>query len=94
MFIVFLRFAENKQLASEYMAEHNAWLKKGFEDGVFLLAGSIKSGKGGSIIAHGTSAEELDKRVALDPFVEQRVVDAEIIEIAPTKVDDRLAFLA
>ncbi|MCC2605798.1 YciI family protein [Planctobacterium marinum] len=94
MFIVFLTFSENKAQAGELMAAHNAWLQQGFDDGVFLLAGSIKPGKGGSIIAHNTAVDKLQHRIAQDPFVEQRVVTAEIHEIAPSKIDSRLAFLA
>lgn len=93
MFIVLLRFADNKASASDYMAEHNAWIKQGFDDGIFLLVGSIESGHGGSIIAHHISLNELKKRVDADPFVENGVVSAEILEISPKKVDERLSFL-
>ncbi len=31
MFIVLLRFAENKSLAPEYMVRHNDWIKQGME---------------------------------------------------------------
>lgn len=93
MFIVLLKFAENKSRAGEFMDAHNAWIKQGFDEGVFLLVGSIESGQGGSVVAHNASLEQLTQRVDADPFVVQRVVAAEIIEISPKKVDERLAFL-
>ncbi|MGW0201227.1 hypothetical protein [Nonomuraea sp. NPDC003201] len=48
---------------------------------------------GGAVLAHGTSLEELEKRVENDPFVAENVVTAEIIEIAPGMADERLSFL-
>lgn len=93
MFIVQLKFADNKARASEFMAGHNAWLKQGFDDGVFLLAGSLQAGQGGGILAHGVSRDALDKRIKADPFVVEQVVTADIVELAPAKADPRLAFL-
>ena len=93
MFIVLLKFSENKQQASEYMEGHNEWIKRGFDDGVFLLAGSLQPGLGGGIMAHNTSLIDLQTRVNDDPFVAQNVVSAEILEITPAKSDERLQFL-
>lgn len=93
MFIVLLTFSDNKGKAGEFMDGHNTWLKRGFEDGVFLLAGSLQPNAGGGIVAHGLSHDDLQNRVNEDPFVEQGVVRAEILEIAPVKADPRLEFL-
>jgi uncharacterized protein YciI len=93
MFIVLLRFSTNKGEASRFMADHNAWIRRGFDEGVFLLAGGIKPGLGGAILAHGASLADLQERIANDPFVAHDVVAAEIIEVAPAKADDRLGFL-
>ena len=93
MFVVLLKFSENKRKAPELMDGHNAWLKRGFDDGVFLLAGSLQPGLGGAIVAHGTSLEDLRGRVDEDPFVADNVVRAEILEIAAAKADRRLQFL-
>ena len=41
MFMVLLKFSENKAQASQFMEAHNAWIKQGFDDGVFLLVGSL-----------------------------------------------------
>ncbi len=93
MFVVTLRFADNKGRAGQLMDGHNAWIKRGFEDGVFLLVGSLKPNQGGGIVAHNTSLAELEQRVGEDPFVAEKVVSAKILEIAPAWTDDRLAFL-
>ena len=41
MFIVLLRFSDNKGRASQFMEGHKEWIKRGFDDGVFLLVGSF-----------------------------------------------------
>lgn len=93
MFVVLLKFSENKSKASEFMDGHNQWIKRGFDDGIFLLVGSLQPGLGGSVIAHNISASELQTRVNEDPFVVEDIVQAEILEIEPKKVDQRLQFL-
>jgi len=93
MHIVLLKFAGNKDQAPHHMDEHNAWLKRGFDDGVFVLAGTLQPRRGGAIISIGCTLEELQARVADDPFVAAKVVEAEIVEVSPSKVDPRLQFL-
>lgn len=93
MFIVLLKFSGNKGRASQFMEGHKEWIKRGFDDGVFLLVGSIQPNLGGGIVAHNTSLSELQSRVNDDPFVAENVVSAEILEIAPSKTDERLKFL-
>ena len=93
MFIIFLRFSSNKGQAGQFMDGHNQWIKSGFDDGVFLLAGSLAPNLGGGIVAHNTTLPDLLGRVNNDPFVAENVVTAEIIEITPAKADDRLKFL-
>ena len=93
MFIVLLTLAENRENAPQFLDEHKAWLRRGFTDGVFLVAGGIKPSRGGAIIAHGETMEALTARVAQDPFVIEKVAEAEIIEIGPAFADDRLQFL-
>ena len=93
MFVVLLRFAGNKGKAGQFMEPHKAWLQRGFDDGIFLLAGSLQPGLGGAIMAHNSSMPDLQERVNADPFVAEGVVSAEILEISPSRVDDRLKSL-
>lgn len=93
MFIVLLKFSDNKNQAGQFMDGHNEWLKRGFDDGVFLMAGSLQPNQGGSVVAYNTSLQELQDRVNNDPFVAENIVSAEILEITPAKADERLQFL-
>ena len=93
MFIVLLKFSGNKGKASKFMEGHKEWIKRGFEDGVFLLVGTLHPNSGGGIVAHNTSLLDLQSRVNDDPFVTENIVSAEILEVAPSRTDERLAFL-
>lgn len=93
MFVVLLRFSANRAQAGRFMEAHNGWLKQGFDDGVFVLAGGLAPGLGGGLLAHGVARAELETRIAEDPFVAEGIVTAEIHEIAPARTDERLAFL-
>ena len=93
MFVVLLKFSDNKSKASQFMEGHKEWIKRGFDDGVFLLAGSLQPNLGGGIVANNSSLSDLQSRVNTDPFVAESVVTAEVLEITPSKADKRLDFL-
>ena len=93
MYVVLLKFSGNRSKAPDLMDGHNAWIRDGFEAGVFLAVGSLQPNAGGGILAHGTTREALDARIAADPFVAEGVVTADVLEITPARTDPRLDFL-
>jgi len=93
MFVILLRFSDNKAQAGAFMEGHKAWIQRGFDDGVFLAAGSLQPNAGGGILAHGARLPDIEARVREDPFVAENVVTAEILEIEPSRIDERLDFL-
>jgi len=93
MFVVLLRFSDNKSRAGQFMEGHKQWIQRGFDDGIFLLVGNLQPGLGGGIVAHNASLSDLQSRMKDDPFVAEDVVSAEILEIAPSRADGRLSFL-
>ncbi|TBB21303.1 hypothetical protein ELH51_05670 [Rhizobium ruizarguesonis] len=93
MFVVTLKFSANKAKAPALMEGHNAWIKRGFDEGIFFLSGSIQPSAGGAVLAHDISRPDLETRVQEDPFVVEDVVTADILEITPGRTDERLAFL-
>lgn len=94
MFVILLKFSENKSDAPNFLAGHKAWIEKGLADGVFLVVGSLKPNAGGAILAHGCTTDEITERVNQDPFVAENVVSAQILEVEANRVDARLEFLA
>jgi uncharacterized protein YciI len=94
MFVVTLKFSDNKARAGELMGGHKDWIQQGFDKGLFLMVGSLQPNIGGGIFAHDTTREALEAFVQQDPFVAEKVVTAEILEITPARLDDRLEFLA
>lgn len=93
MFIVLLKFSNNKSQANQLMSGHKEWIQRGFADGVFLVVGSLQPNQGGAILANNTTLEGLRNRVNDDPFVVENIVTAEILEISPNQADERLKFL-
>jgi uncharacterized protein YciI len=93
MFVVLLKFSGNKAQAGQLMEGHKEWIKRGFDDGVFLLVGNLQPHLGGGIVAHNASLADIQRRVSTDPFVVENVVSAEILEIMPSRADDRLKFM-
>lgn len=93
MFVTFLKFAENRAAAPEFMAAHNNWIAQGFADGAFLCVGSLLPAAGGAILANGESRADYDARIAADPFVVQGIVIAETHEIDPKRTVAALDFV-
>lgn len=93
MFIVLLKFSDQRSRAAEWMQAHKAWLQKGFEDGVFLASGSLADRQGGCILAHDTDLINLRHRLTDDPFVANDVVRAEVIETTISQAHGSLAGL-
>jgi len=112
MFVVALHFTSNRTQAVNFIQGHKDWIRQGFDDGVFLLVGSLQSRtvpagaaaeaavqhdnappSGGMLLAHATSRDQLRRRIERDPFVAEGIVNAEIFEVAPSRVDSRLQFL-
>ncbi len=93
MFIITLNLTGDKAKAAEFMADHNAWIAQGFDDGVFVVVGSLTPQSGGAIIALGGDREAIMGRVAADPFVREGIATPHIQQVVPARVDTRLAFL-
>ena len=93
MFIVLLKFSDNRSQAPEFMIEHKEWIEQGFSNDVLLCVGSLEPKQGGVLIAHNISRDGLEIYVSADPFVAKNIVTFEVIEITPNKVNDRLSFL-
>jgi uncharacterized protein YciI len=85
-----LKLSDNKGKAGQFMEGHKEWIERDFDDGVFLLAGSLQPNLGDGIVAHYTSLPDLQSRVKTEPFVAEKVVKVEILEITPSIADARV----
>jgi uncharacterized protein YciI len=93
MYIVLLRFSGAKAKAVEFMEGHKAWIRRGFDDGVFVMTGTLQPNAGGLVVAVNTSRTDLEGRISADPFVVEGVVTAEILEVALSRLDERLSWV-
>lgn len=94
MYIVFLRFGQNRAQAGQWMAEHNKWLADGFASGDFVIAGSLENSQGGVLIARDMDQAALLERVRQDPFVMHGVVAAEVHGFKPSRLAEGLGAFA
>lgn len=74
------------------MAEHVAWLERGYAEGRFAASGRKVPRTGGVILARGHRAE-VEALVATDPFVAGGLAQAEITEFTASMAADALAGL-
>lgn len=93
MFVIFLRFGDNRAEAAKLMAAHNAWVREGLHSGDFLLVGSLADSAGGAILARGDDRAAIEARVARDPFVAEGVVSASVHAFTPRLAAPALDFL-
>ena len=80
MFVVTLTYTAELADVDAAMRRHMAWLNRGYADGVFVVSGRQVPRTGGVIIAQGASREELEARVAEDPFVAEGLATATVTE--------------
>ncbi|MEP0315178.1 MULTISPECIES: hypothetical protein [Alphaproteobacteria] len=94
MFIVTLTLTEKKSKAPEFMEAHKAWIAKGFDDGIFVLVGSLKPQGGGVILAIGSDHASIEARINEDPFVVEGIATPHIQEVSPGRVAPELSVLS
>lgn len=93
MFIILLTYTKPLTEVDEHLEPHKVWVAKGFDDGVFVLSGGQKPRTGGCLLAIGADRGAIEARVAKDPFVLHDVATAQVIEITPGRLDERIALL-
>lgn len=83
MFILSLTYIAPLDAADKHMEAHMAWVKAGYDQGLFLASGRKIPRTGGVILAHGERAE-LEAMCAADPFTVHGIADYQITELAFT----------
>lgn len=94
LFVVILTYRVPLDRIDEALPEHAAWLDRQYADGVFLLSGRRVPRTGGLILAVATSPEDLERRLADDPFNRLGYATYEVVQVDPTRVSPGLELLA
>jgi uncharacterized protein YciI len=90
MFVVTLTYLADLAEIDAAMPRHMAYLRKQYKEGVFLVSGRQVPRVGGVIIATRVTREELDRRIALDPFVADGLAEASIVEFNASQTAPQL----
>jgi uncharacterized protein YciI len=90
MFVVTLTYVAELSRIDAAMPRHMAWLRTQYDDGVFLVSGRQVPRVGGIILATGVTREELERRIALDPFVAEGLAEASIVEFNASQTAPKL----
>jgi len=75
-----------EQRAPELIAAHRQFLKRGYDEGRFLLSGPYIPPTGGILIARAKSIDELDEFLADEPYCKANVMRfSKITEFDPVQ---------
>ncbi|MGV3548572.1 YciI family protein [Rhizobium sp.] len=83
MFILSLTYTAPTEAADAHMEAHMAWVKSGYDQGLFIASGRKIPRTGGVILARGERAA-LEALCAADPFTTHGICEYEITEMALT----------
>lgn len=81
-----LTYLADLDAIDQALPEHAAWLDEQYRDGVFLASGRQVPRRGGVILAANLGREELEDRLALDPFGRRGFASYAVTEFVPTRV--------
>jgi uncharacterized protein YciI len=90
MFIILLRYKKDIAEVDIYLSAHREFLKKYFENGVFLISGRKNPRDGGVIIALGDKREEIVSIIENDPFYINHIAEYDIVEFIPTMLSPEM----
>jgi len=88
--VISLTYVEPLDAVDARMAEHVAWLDRGYAEGLFLASGRKVPRTGGVILTRGHRAD-VEALIETDPFVAGGLVEAEVIEFTASMTADALA---
>ncbi|AIR69251.1 MULTISPECIES: YciI family protein [Dickeya] len=92
MYIINLTYNAPLDEVENLLERHVTWLKRGYEQGVFVASGRKNPRTGGVILAKSVEREELEDFLKQDPF--QAVANYEVIDFQPSMTVDTFAALS
>lgn len=92
MFIISLTYKVALENVEQHIPEHNIFLQKYYDSGLFIASGRKEPRTGGIIISNAQSKEEVLEIIKEDPFYIHQIADYEITEFLPTKYNENFKF--
>ncbi len=89
MFLLSLTYKVPNDEVDRHLDAHKAWLKEGYDAGIFMASGRKVPRTGGMIFARGSHAE-IDAMARRDPFYVNGVADFVLNEININMAADEL----
>jgi uncharacterized protein YciI len=93
MFVVILRYLVDLETILQNREDHVVFLKKYYDQGIFLVSGPQKPRNGGVILAQANSREELENILSQDPFKSRKLAEYQIYEFAPANFSPEFAVI-
>ncbi|SDJ34466.1 YciI family protein [Chryseobacterium jejuense] len=88
MFIISLTYKVTIENVEQHIPEHNSFLQKYYDSGLFIASGRKEPRTGGIIICNAPSRNEVEQIITEDPFHIHQVADYDITEFIPTKYNE------
>lgn len=93
MFIIQLTYKRPLAEVDQFLGEHKQFLKKYYDEGIFLLSGRKNPRNGGIILARAESMSHIEQMIAEDPFHKNGLAEYTIVEFLPTMANETLKSL-
>jgi uncharacterized protein YciI len=86
MFVIKVTYPDPNDLSrvEQFLTGHRAFLKKYYQEGVFLMAGPCQPRTGGIMISLLSDKTRLEQILQEDPFYSEKVAHYELIEFMPS----------
>ncbi len=94
MFVIILTYTKPLEIVDRHLEAHVEFLKKNYENKVFIASGRQVPRTGGVILARGESKEALQRIIQNDPFYKSGVAEYQIIEFVPSMTTPEFSGLA
>jgi uncharacterized protein YciI len=85
MFVILVTYTKPLTEIDQHLADHRAFLGKGYEKNYFVASGPQNPRTGGVIISQLKSREQLETILKEDPFLVHQIADYKIIEFEAVK---------
>ncbi|WP_207432960.1 YciI family protein [Sabulibacter ruber] len=93
MFLIELTYKVPFSEIEPFMAEHMAFVEKGYASGHFLASGRKVPRTGGLIFCKAASQAEVEELMQEDPFVYQDLVELRITEFVTSRAVENMTGL-